>query len=111
MIAWIKVKIAVVPPIPKARVRMTADVKTGDSRNCLTLYRRVLSIFCIRASIEPDIPHVQKSSLRNTLLEQKGYESWASRLRTLKHILHIRSYAGVIRAWNPWARLRGIGSG
>ncbi len=34
MTAWIRVKIAVVPPIPKASVSMAATVKTGDSRNC-----------------------------------------------------------------------------
>ena len=28
------VKIAVVPPIPNANVRMAAEVKTGDMRNC-----------------------------------------------------------------------------
>ena len=34
MTAWISVKIAVVPPIPKASVSMAAAVNTGDSRNC-----------------------------------------------------------------------------
>jgi hypothetical protein len=33
--AWISVKTAVVPPIPKARVNTTAAEKTGANRNCL----------------------------------------------------------------------------
>ena len=42
MTAWIIVKIAVVPPIPKARVSVAAAVNTGDIRNCLKVYRTVL---------------------------------------------------------------------
>ena len=34
MTAWISVKIAVVPPIPKASVSTAAAVKTGDNRSC-----------------------------------------------------------------------------
>ena len=41
------VKIAVVPPIPNASVSVAAAVNTGDNRNCLKLYRRVLRKFCI----------------------------------------------------------------
>jgi hypothetical protein len=48
MIAWIIVKIAVVPPIPSASVSVAAAVNTGDFRNCLNVYRRVLRKFCIR---------------------------------------------------------------
>jgi hypothetical protein len=47
MTAWIIVKIAVVPPIPKASVKVAAAVNTGDIRNCLKVYRRVLRGFCI----------------------------------------------------------------
>src|ERR1700722_9505273 len=49
MTAWIIVKIAVVPPIPKANVNVAGAVNTGDLRNCLKVYRRVLRKFCIRS--------------------------------------------------------------
>src|SRR5258708_31844957 len=45
--AWIKVKIAVVPPIPKASVSTAAAVKTGDNRNCRRAYRRLPGRFGI----------------------------------------------------------------
>ena len=34
--AWISVKMAVVPPMPKASVSTAAEVNTGDSLNCRT---------------------------------------------------------------------------
>jgi hypothetical protein len=46
--ASIKVKIAVVPPIPKAKVMMAAAVKTGDSRNCRMAYRMLPARLRIR---------------------------------------------------------------
>src|SRR5580700_5618587 len=39
MTASIKVKIAVVPPIPRARVSIAAEVKPGARRNCRSAYR------------------------------------------------------------------------
>jgi len=46
------VKIAVVPPMPKANVRVAAAVKTGDLRNCLKVYRRVVRIRPLSPNIE-----------------------------------------------------------
>ncbi|HEV2728632.1 MAG TPA: hypothetical protein VGV15_01255, partial [Terriglobales bacterium] len=37
--ASIKLKIAVVPPIPSAKVNTAAAVNTGADRNCLSAYR------------------------------------------------------------------------
>ena len=45
MIAWIIVKIAVVPPIPSASVSVAAAVNIGDIRNCRRVYRRVVNMF------------------------------------------------------------------
>ena len=39
-------KIAVVPPIPKAKVSIAAAVNTGDSRNCRAAYRKLPNRFC-----------------------------------------------------------------
>ncbi len=42
--------IAVVPPIPKAKVSIAAAVNTGDSRNCRMAYRKLPSRFCMETS-------------------------------------------------------------
>src|SRR6266699_6526874 len=47
MTAWIKVNIAVVPPVPKAKVSTAAAVKTGDNRNCRRAYLRLPGRICI----------------------------------------------------------------
>src|SRR4051794_39948154 len=71
MMAWIRVKMAVVPPIPRASVRVAAAVNTGDIRNCLRLYRSVLRKFCIRLLPFPG------GDIRNTPAGKKSYETAA----------------------------------
>jgi hypothetical protein len=71
MTASINVKIAVVPPIPSARVKTAAEVNPGDFQNCRNAYLMCMFPLALNYAAKPPELAVAK---RKTFLRPIGYK-------------------------------------